>query len=55
MKMTCLLERLISNGIIFHFKLNDERTELKLNDELIDKVAGTDKELDDVIFAKGLG
>jgi glucose/arabinose dehydrogenase len=40
---------------IFHFDLNDNRTELALNNPLDDKVADTADELKDVTFANGLG
>jgi glucose/arabinose dehydrogenase len=42
-----------NNGRIYHFDLNQNRTELYLQGSLADKVANSDKELDDVIFAKG--
>ena len=40
---------------IFHFDLNDNRTELALNNPLDDKVADTADELKDVTFANSLG
>ena len=45
----------VNNGRIYHFKLNSNRTSLHLNGSLIDKVANSDKELDNIIFAKGFG
>ena len=45
----------VNNGRIYHFKLNSNRTALELNGPLIDKVANSDKELDNLIFAKGFG
>ena len=42
-------------GRIFNFDLNDDRTELVLNNPLDDKVADTDDELEDITFARGLG
>ena len=41
-------------GTIYHFELNKNRTELKLNGSLIDKVANNDSEIQDFIFAQGL-
>jgi aldose sugar dehydrogenase len=40
---------------IYHFELNQNRTALSLQGPLIDKVADTDKELNNVIFATGFG
>jgi aldose sugar dehydrogenase len=45
----------VNNGRIYHFKLNENRNALLLNGSLNDKVANTDKELDNIIFAKGFG
>ncbi len=45
----------VNNGRIYHFKLNENRSSLRLNGSLADKVANTDKELQNVIFAKGFG
>jgi len=45
----------VNNGRIYHFKLNDDRNALLLNGSLIDKVANSEKEFDNVIFAKGFG
>jgi glucose/arabinose dehydrogenase len=42
-------------GRIFNFDLNDDRTELVLNNPLDDKVADTNDELEDITFARGLG
>ncbi|HKG88948.1 MAG TPA: hypothetical protein VKA95_11525, partial [Nitrososphaeraceae archaeon] len=40
---------------IFNFDLNDDRTELVLDNPLDDKVADTNDELEDVTFANDLG
>jgi aldose sugar dehydrogenase len=40
---------------IYHFELNENRTAPLLQGPLTDKVADSDKELDNVIFAGGLG
>jgi glucose/arabinose dehydrogenase len=40
---------------IYHFELNQNRTALSLQGPLIDKVADTDKELNNVIFGGGFG
>ena len=45
----------VNNGRIYHFKLNENRSSLRLNGSLVDKVANSDKELDKIIFAKGFG
>jgi glucose/arabinose dehydrogenase len=44
-----------NNGNIYHFGLNEERTELSLNGDLDDKVANSHTELKEVIFAEGFG
>jgi aldose sugar dehydrogenase len=41
-------------GSIYHFDLNQNRTGLNLNGSLSDKVANSDDELHDVLFAQGL-
>jgi aldose sugar dehydrogenase len=43
------------NHRIYHFELNQNRTSLSLQGPLIDKVADTDNELNNVIFAQGFG
>ena len=43
----------INNGNLYHFDLNDERTELELDNPLDDKVADNKGELEQIIFAKG--
>jgi aldose sugar dehydrogenase len=43
------------NGNIYHFDLNDERTELALSGDLRDKIAASEEELQDVIFGQGFG
>ena len=45
----------IKNGRIYHFDLNDRRDSLVLSGNLTDKVADTDKELNDLIFGSGFG
>jgi len=40
------------NGNLYHFDLNADRTELDLKGKLVDKVANSHKELDDVIIGK---
>jgi aldose sugar dehydrogenase len=42
------------SGRIYHFDLNEDRTELDLNGSLSDKVANSDLEIRDLIFAQGL-
>jgi aldose sugar dehydrogenase len=44
-----------SNGHLYHFDLNKERTELSLKGPLNDKIADNRDEFKDVIFAKGFG
>jgi aldose sugar dehydrogenase len=43
------------NGRIYHFKLNQNRTALFLQGPLLDKLADTDNELDNVTLAQGFG
>jgi aldose sugar dehydrogenase len=45
----------VNNGRIYHFKLNQSRTGLLLKGPLMDKVADTDKELDNAVFAGDFG
>jgi glucose/arabinose dehydrogenase len=45
----------INKGRIYHFDLNENRTELVLEGNLKDKVANTNKESRDAIFAGGFG
>lgn len=45
----------INNGNIYHFDLNEERTELDLKGALQDKIANTKEEAESVIFGKGFG
>jgi aldose sugar dehydrogenase len=45
----------VDKGRIYHFKLNQNRTGILLQDALFDKIADTDTELDDVVFAEGFG
>jgi glucose/arabinose dehydrogenase len=42
-------------GMIFHFDLNSNRTELDLKGLLNDKIADSNEELEDIIFSRGLG
>ena len=41
-------------GTIFHFDLKDNRSELELHDALKDKIADSNDDLKDVIFAEEL-
>jgi aldose sugar dehydrogenase len=43
-----------NDGLIYHFDLNNDRTQLALNGELQDKVADTNEELEDVIFGQNM-
>ena len=43
------------NGYIYHFELNEERSELVLTGELQDKIANSQEELEDIIFGKSFG
>jgi aldose sugar dehydrogenase len=45
----------VHNGRIYHFDLNNERTELILDGMLADKVADVDSENENIIFADGVG
>jgi aldose sugar dehydrogenase len=45
----------VNSGIIFHFDLSKDRTKLKLNGVLQAKIAYDTDQLQDVIFARGLG
>jgi aldose sugar dehydrogenase len=45
----------INNGRLYHFGLNEERTELALNSPLADKIANSTDELQDIIFGQGFG
>jgi aldose sugar dehydrogenase len=45
----------VKGGRIFNFDLNNDRTELILDNPLDDKVADTNDELEDITFARGLG
>ena len=42
-------------GRIYHFELNSERNALRLNNSLIDKVADSDSELQNLIIGEGFG
>ena len=43
----------VNNGNLYHFDLNDDRTELELDNPLDDKIADNKEELQPIIFAKG--
>lgn len=45
----------VNNGRIYHFNLNPNRTELVLIGPLKDKIADSDKELENVVFAENFG
>jgi len=45
----------VNYGRIYHFKLSENRTEIALTRPLADKVADTDSELSDIVFAGGFG
>jgi aldose sugar dehydrogenase len=45
----------VTDGRIYHFKLNQNKTELLLEGPLTEKVADDDKELKNVIFAGDFG
>jgi aldose sugar dehydrogenase len=42
-------------GRIYHFRLNEDRTELLLNGSLSDKIANSQEEADQVMFGEGFG
>ena len=42
-------------GNIYHFKLNQNRTDLVLNGTLADKIANNAQELEDILFVAGMG
>ena len=43
-----------NDGLIYNFDLNKDRNQLVLEGELEDKVADTNKQLQDVIFGKNM-
>jgi glucose/arabinose dehydrogenase len=45
----------VNNGNLYHFNLNDDRTELELIWTLVDKIADMPKELEPIIFGIGFG
>ena len=45
----------VHNGRIYHFDLNEARTELVLQEPLDDKVADDDSETEDIVFGEGFG
>lgn len=45
----------VNNGNLYHFNLNDDRTELEVNGTLVDKIANTPEELEPIIFGEGFG
>jgi glucose/arabinose dehydrogenase len=44
-----------NNNNIYNFDLNKERTELVLDNTLDDRIANSNEELSDIVFARGLG
>jgi glucose/arabinose dehydrogenase len=44
-----------NNGTLYHFDLNDKRTNLILNGPLEDRIANSSAELQDIIFGTGFG
>jgi aldose sugar dehydrogenase len=44
-----------NNNNIYSFDLDKERTELVLDNRLNDRIASSDDELSDIVFARGLG
>ena len=50
-----ICSQLTHKGNIYHFDLNQERTELTLTGDLRDKIADNVDELEGVIFGKGFG
>jgi aldose sugar dehydrogenase len=45
----------VNNGRIYHFKLNQNRTGFLLEGALTDKIADSDKELENLVFAENFG
>ena len=45
----------VHNGWIYHFDLNEDRTELVLEGPLADKIANTPEEMQETIFGEGFG
>jgi glucose/arabinose dehydrogenase len=45
----------VNNGNIYHFDLNEDRTQLLLEGNLEDKIADIPREADEVIFGEGFG
>jgi aldose sugar dehydrogenase len=45
----------VEDGMIFHFKLNDNRTELVLPDSLKSKIVSENRGEDEIMFGKGFG
>ena len=45
----------IDKGNLYHFDLNDDRTELILEEPLVDKLADSDDENEGIIFGQGFG
>ncbi len=43
----------MNNGKIYHFDLNEDRTSLVLDGQLVDKIANSPNELEEVTFAEG--
>ena len=45
----------IDKGNLYHFDLNEDRTELVLKEPLVDKLADSDDENEGIIFGQGFG
>ena len=45
----------VHNGWIYHFDLNEDRTDLILEGQLADKIANTPEEMQETIFGEGFG
>jgi glucose/arabinose dehydrogenase len=45
----------LKKGTLYHFDLNKNRTQLDLHEPLLDKIANSPEELEDVIFGKHFG
>ena len=44
-----------NNGYLYHFDLNEKRTELMFDDVLEDKIANNQSESENIVFAEGFG
>ena len=45
----------INNGNLYHFDLNENRTDLYLREPLLDKIAQSSSELKNIVFGEGFG